>query len=320
MEGLLIYILTLDVSRDLWKHLITSLRRKLQHKLSRFFVFVDCGASVTIEAVSWDWALLNKSDWTTPVVSLSPLFLPLCLLTQSDYFPLAALPPSLLSSPSPSLRLSLSLYVFRSLFGLLVFALPAAAFCRAGPMRHSLLCPLSLSLSLSLSPSLLLSACPSLSPSPSLSPPSFLPTSLFPLIICYAALALQGSSHWYPFLSLPVLICYAAAIPLHTSHWSLSTELSITHTLTFLPLYPPPHVVWSHTIAVRDLFLPVACNGGVFHQRRLYTASEGCARPAASVLSIFPLRGNYLVSVTHAVGVLPFQSVISITWMHQRAY
>lgn len=160
------------------------------------------------------------------------------------------------------------------------------------------------------------------------SPPSllsFLPSSLFPLIICYATLALQGSSHWSPFLSPPVLICYATAIPSYTSHWSLSAELSITLSLSFLPLYSPPHVVWSHTSAVRDLFLPTARYRGVFHVRRLYQQKHkenwSCiVRPAALVLSVFPFRGNYLVSVAHTVQVMPFQSVISITWMHQKAY
>lgn len=69
-------------------------------------------------------------------------------------------------------------------------------------------------------------------------PPSslpFLPSSILPLIICYATLALQGRSHWSPFLSSPVLICYAAASPLYTSHWSTSAEFSIT--FSFLPSF-----------------------------------------------------------------------------------
>ena len=176
MEGSLFYILTLDVSCDLWKHLITSLRRELQHKSSRFFVFVGCGTSVTIEAVSWDWALLNNPDWTTPAVYLSPLFLPLRLLTQSDYFPLAALHPSLLSLPlSISLRLSPSFSVSLAFSSL--HCLPLH-FAKQVPW-DTLCCTL---------------YPPSLSPCPSL--------SLF-------------SSLSFPLLSLPLLLCLSAILPPH---------------------------------------------------------------------------------------------------------
>lgn len=79
---------------------------------------------------------------------------------------------------------------------------------------------------------------PSLCCSPPPPPP---PQPPFPLTICYATLALQLSSHWSPSLSPPVLICYAGAIPSCTSRWSLSTELSITFSLSpSLPLPLPP--------------------------------------------------------------------------------
>lgn len=65
------------------------------------------------------------------------------------------------------------------------------------------------------------------------------PALFFPLIICYATLALQGSTRWSPFLCPPVLICYATAIPSYTSHWSLSAELSITLSLSLSSLFTP---------------------------------------------------------------------------------
>ncbi len=218
-----------------------------------FVQLVGCGASVTVNA--------RKHSLTRSTHCLTTLWLndPSSLFVTSLRFV-----DPLWLFPSRCTPLSVSLYL--KSFASLLVTLPATAFCRAVLMGPYLLLFL---LAVPFPPSLLL----------------FLPTSLFPLIICYATLALQGSSHWSPFLSLPVLICYATVIPSYTSHWSLSAELSITLSLAFLSLYPPSHVVWSHTFAVRDLFLPTACYWGVFHLRRLYISREhkGCAASGGCV-------------------------------------
>lgn len=125
--------------------------------------------------------------------------------------------------------------------------MPASAFCHVLLMGHSLL--------------LFLLAAPS--------PPSvlsFLPTSLFPLIICYATLALRAASHWSPFL-----ICYAAAIPSYTSRWSLSAELSITLSLASLPRRPPlPALSDLILLSPEICFSPWHATEEVSHLRRLY--------------------------------------------------
>lgn len=43
-------------------------------------------------------------------------------------------------------------------------------------------------------------------------------------------------------------------------------------------------------------------------------------RPTALSRSIVWFRENYLASVAHTLKVLPFQSVISNSWMHQKAF
>lgn len=175
------------------------------------------------------------------------------LLTHTDYFHLAALPPPICLSPS---------YISCLLVG------NVACHCILSCSSHGTVCYSIYSLPLS-PPSLL----------------SFLPTSLFPLIICYATLALQGSSHWSPFLSTPILICYATAIPSYTTHWSLSTELSISLSLSPSSLFTPlatmffDVILWLLEIcfslhhATEVFFI---CNAFISRGHKGYAASGDC--------------------------------------------
>ena len=210
-------------------------------------------------------------------------------------------------------HLSLSLCVTSLSSSSSSVTLPATAVCRAALSGHSLLLfPLRR---------------PPSSPSPLLSALSSRPTSLSPLIICCATLALQGRSHWSALPCPPLLICYATAIPSCTSHWSLSAEFSITLLSPSFCLYPPspppPRVVWSHSFAVRDLFL---CHWGVCHLQRLYQPrTEGLEKPGEQqqqhIRSYFHSGARFSFfssSVLHQHW--RFQSVISFTWTHQRAF
>lgn len=105
------------------------------------------------------------------------------------------------------------------------------------------------------------------------------------LIICYGTLILQGNSHWFPFLSCPALICYATAVPLPRliGHCPLSFQLPsllLPFSLNLVPLHHPPPVVWSHTLAVRDLLLTTVSEWGVFHLQSLYQSRT----PAACII------------------------------------
>lgn len=108
---------------------------------------------------------------------------------------------------------------------------------------------------------------------------SFLPTSLSPLIICYATLALQGSSHWSPFLSPPVLICYATAIPTYKSHWSLSAELSITLSLLPSSLFTPLPMLFDLILLLSKICFSLQHATEVFFIREAFISREhkGCA-------------------------------------------
>ncbi len=154
--------------------------------------------------------------------------------------------------------------------------------------------------------------------------------SLCALIICYATLALRGTSHWSPFLSPPVLICYASAIPSYTSHWSLSAELSfLLPSLSPLSLFTPLSMLFDLILSLSEICFSLQRATEVFFICDVFISREHKVRAASEefvwgrqlqVLSIFLFRRNYLVSVRHTVYILPCQSVISITWMHQRAY
>lgn len=105
------------------------------------------------------------------------------------------------------------------------------------------------------------------------------------LIICYGTLILQGNSHWFPFLSCPALICYATAVPLTRliGHCPLSFQLPsllLPFSLNLVPLHHPPPVVWSYTLAVRDLLLTTMSEWGVFHLQSLYQSRT----PAACII------------------------------------
>lgn len=129
---------------------------------------------------------------------------------------------------------------------------------------------------------------------------------LFPLIISYAILALQGSSHWSPSLSPPVLICYATAIPSHTSHWSPSAELYIP--LSRLPPSLPPfpllfdlilllsEICFSLKRATEVFFI---CDAFISREHKGCAASGGGVRGQQPHFS--PFRGNYSDSFTHTV-------------------
>lgn len=134
------------------------------------------------------------------------------------------------------------------------------------------------------------------------------------------------SSPWSSFLPSPLLICSALAICLYMSHWSLSVELSTTLSI-LSPSTSFPCVVWFHTFAVIDLLLSTACYRYIFHLWCLYQqrpekvscVGKQLTGPTASDSSLSQFRENYLETSACMVKVLPFQSVISDNWMHQKA-
>lgn len=230
---------------------------------------VENGTSVTVNAVSGgQLASQQHSDWVNQSGYLSP---PLALLMLSDYFRLAALP-----LPSVSLHLTSLPFLSRLM-------------CAASLLHFVMQFSWD-------------NLCYSSHSGPPFSPPLWSLYDLFSLQhdtpVLLSITVLCGSS----FLSWPLLICSAPDIHLYMSHWSLSAELSITLSL-LSPSLPPLPVLLDLILLLSEICFSLHRATEVFFisDGFISTRHKGWAACEASHFTVSQCRGNYLVSVAHAV-------------------
>lgn len=111
-----------------------------------------------------------------------------------------------------------------------------------------------------------------------------------------------SSSLWLFFFSWPLLICSAPDIHSYMPHWSLSAELSITLSL-LSPSIPHLPVLLDIIPLLSEICFSLHRATEVFFisDGFISTRLKGWAACEASHFSVSQFRGNYLVSVAHAV-------------------
>lgn len=113
--------------------------------------------------------------------------------------------------------------------------------------------------------------------------------SLFPTSLCINNLLWHSySAGQFSLVSISVLpcsdlLCHCRPLTRLIGHCPLSFQLPsllLPFSLNLVPHHHPPPVVWSHTLAVRDLLVTTVSEWGVFHLQSLYQSRT----PAACII------------------------------------